>query len=55
MWRSRARLSPAVPVIESLRDDLRQHADNVLIKLATVTLVLVTVTAHMEGNTNLIK
>ena len=40
-----------MPVTESLRDDLRQHVDNILAKLATITLVLVTVTAYLDRNT----
>ena len=43
---------PAVRVTESLRDDLRQHVDNLLTKLVSVTLVLITVTAYMDRNTN---
>ena len=39
-------------VTESLRDDLRQHVDNMLTKLVSITLVLVTVTAYMDRNTN---
>jgi len=43
---------PAVPVTESLRDDLRQHVNNILTKLVSITLVLVTVTAYMDRNTD---
>ena len=39
-------------VTESLRDDLRQHVDNMLTKLVSITLVLVTVTAFLDRNTN---
>ena len=39
-------------VTESLQDDLRQHVDNILAKLATITLVLVTVTAYLDRNTS---
>ena len=39
-------------VTESLRDDLRQHTDNMLTKLVSITLVLVTVTAFLDRNTN---
>ena len=41
-----------MPVTENLWNDLRQHADNMLTKLVTITLVLVTVTAYMDRNTN---
>ena len=43
---------PAVPVTQGLRDDLRQHVDNILAKLATITLVLVAVTAYLDRNTS---
>jgi len=39
-------------VTESLRDDLRQHVNNILTKLVSITLVLVTVTAYMDRNTD---
>lgn len=41
-----------MPATQSLRDDLRQHGDNVLTKLVTITLVLVTVIAFVDRNTN---
>ncbi len=33
-------------------DDLRQHGENILKNLATVTLVLITVMAFLDRNTN---
>jgi hypothetical protein len=41
-----------VRVNVSLRDDLRQHVDNMLTKLVSITLVLVTVTAFLDRNTD---
>ena len=43
---------PAVHMTGSLRDDLRQHVNNMLTNLVSITLVLVTVTAYMDRNTN---
>ena len=41
-----------MPVTASPREDLRQHVDNMLTKLVSITLVLVTVTAYMDRNTD---
>ena len=47
-----APVAPAVPSTVSLRDDLSRHGDNISRNLATVTIVMIAVTAFLDRNTN---